>query len=155
MTVRGIVDKVKRSWPAHAATTTTARVQIHSCDDMLGRVEARLGHFDAELSTVNREIQSLEEDSDQLTAMLRNRVAAADALARWLQSTTVPPNLVAAVRDGDAADAEAYTATLHELRGKMARMHSFAGHEQLQAFPTLKVRAPGRHGPRRRAQPAR
>lgn len=108
---------------------------------MLGRVEARLGHFDAELSTVNREIQSLEEDSDQLTAMLRNRIAAADALARWLQSTTVPPDLVQAVRDGDVADAEGYTATLHELRSKMAHMRSFVGHEDLQAFPTLKVRA--------------
>jgi septal ring factor EnvC (AmiA/AmiB activator) len=119
--------------------------QIHGCDAIIGKVESRLGHFDAELSKVNREIQSLEEDSGKLTAMLRNRLAAADVLGRWLQSATVPPDLITAVRDGDVAEAEGYTATLHELRTKMANMHSFSDFGRLQSFPMLQVRSAHRH----------
>jgi hypothetical protein len=115
-------------------------LQIHGCDAMIGKVESRLGHFDTELSKVNREIQSLEEDSDKLTAMLRNRLEAADVLGRWLESATVPPDLITAIRDGDVADSKNYTASLHELRMKMRNMQSFSGYGQLQSFPTLRVR---------------
>ena len=81
----------------------------------------------------------MEEDSDQLSVMLKNRVQAADKLGAWLQDTTVPPALVNAVVDGDVANGKRFTATLKAVRSKHANMTSFAGHEQLPAFPTLKV----------------
>ncbi|NJR41713.1 MAG: hypothetical protein HC767_02630 [Akkermansiaceae bacterium] len=115
-------------------------MQIDSCNQLLERVEGRLGHFDKELNTVNKEIQSLEQDSDQLSVMLRNRVHAADKLGSWLQDTTVPPSLVNAVVDGDVGNGKQFTATLKAVKSKHANMTSFAGHEQLPAFPTLKVR---------------
>ena len=125
---------------AVACITLVCAVQIYGCDAALSTVEARLSHFDVELSTVNKEIQSLEEDSDRLGIMLRNRVAAAEHLGHWLQDTTVPPELVRAVRDADVADAEAFTRTLRALQSKSENMHAFVGHEKLQAFPTLQVR---------------
>jgi hypothetical protein len=119
---------------------TRVAVQIDDCSQLLERVEGRLGHFDKELNTVNKEIQSLEEDSDQLSVMLKNRVHAAEKLGSWLQDTTVPPSLVHAVVDGDVADGKRFTATLKAVKSKHANMTAFAGHEQLPAFPTLKVR---------------
>lgn len=98
-----------------------------------------MGHFDKELNSVNKEIRSLEEDSDQLAVMLRNRVHAAEKLGSWLQDTTVPPSLVHAVTDGDVANGKHFTAVLKAVKSKHANMTSFAGHEHLPAFPTLKV----------------
>jgi septal ring factor EnvC (AmiA/AmiB activator) len=115
-------------------------MQIYDCDGELGKVEARLSHFDVELSTVNKEIQSLEEDSDRLSVMLRNRMAAASSLGHWLQDTTVPPGLIHAVREGDISDAEGYSKTLRTLQAKVDNMHAFVGQEKLQAYPTLQVR---------------
>jgi hypothetical protein len=115
-------------------------MQIYSCDAGLATIEGRLFHFDMELSTVNKEIQSLEEASGQLAVMLRNRASAADRLGTWLHDTTVMPKLVRAVRDDDVGDASSYSRTLHELQDKMQNMLVFVGHEQLQAFPTLQAR---------------
>lgn len=81
----------------------------------------------------------MEEDSDQLAVMLRNRVHAADKLGSWLQDTTVPPALVHAVMDGDVANGKHFTAILKAVMSKHANMSSFAGHKHLPAFPTLKV----------------
>ena len=123
----------------NGVTHLVPKLQIYECDAELANVEGRLSHFDVELSTVNREIQTLEEDSDRLSVMLRNRMAAASSLAHWLQDTTVPPDLVYAVRDGDLSNADAYTKTLRTLQAKVENMHSFVGHEKLQAYPTLQV----------------
>jgi septal ring factor EnvC (AmiA/AmiB activator) len=115
-------------------------MQIATCDELLGNVEGRLEHFDVELSTVNREIQTLEEDSEEISIMLRNRIDAADRLGSWLQETTVSPDLILAVRDSDVDDAERYTETLQALKRKDAHMKAFMCHETLPAYPTLQVR---------------
>lgn len=88
---------------------------------------------------MNREIQTLEEDSDQLSIMLRNRIAAAEKLGTWLQNTTVPPALVQRVTGGDLSNGQLFSETLKAVRSKYSNMQAFAGHEHLPAFPTLQV----------------
>lgn len=114
-------------------------VQMTRCSVLLQKVEGRLGHFDVELNGVNREIRSLEEDSDQLSIMLRNRIVAADKLGAWLQNTTVPPALVNGVTTGDVQKGKLFSETLNAVRIKYSNMQAFAGHEHLPAFPTLQV----------------
>lgn len=117
-------------------------MQIDNSNSLLQTVEGRLGHFDVELNGVNREIQTLEEDSDQLSIMLRNRIAAAERLGAWLQNTTVPPALVQAVTTGDVSRGKQFAQTLNAVRSKYSNMQAFAGHEHLPAFPTLQVCCP-------------
>eukprot|EP00892_Ulva_mutabilis_P002761 jgi/Ulvmu1/12486/UM009_0139.1 len=111
--------------------------RIAQSSSLLQKVEGRLGHFDFELNGVNREIQTLEEDSDQLSIMLRNRIAAAEKLGAWLQNTTVPPALVQGVTAGNVSKGKQFAQTLGDVRIKYSNMQAFAGHEHLPAFPTL------------------
>lgn len=103
------------------------------------KVEGRLGHFDFELNGVNREIQTLEEDSDKLSIMLHNRLSAAERLGAWLQNTTVPPALVQGVTTGDVQQGKLFAETLDGVRSKYNNMQAFSGHEHLPAFNTLQV----------------
>lgn len=96
------------------------RAEIDGCDDILASMESLLSTFKGDLGAISGEIKSLQEQSLGMAAKLRNRRAAEARLGAFVQSLTVPPDLIRAVVEDDVS--ESYLKHLADLDRRLAHM---------------------------------
>ena len=96
------------------------RAEIDGCDDILASMESLLSTFKGDLGAISGEIKSLQEQSLGMAAKLRNRKAAEARLGAFVQSLTVPPDLIRAVVEDDVS--ESYLKHLADLDRRLAHM---------------------------------
>ena len=94
--------------------------QLEGCDDILATMESMLGGFKSDLGKISGEIKSLQDQSVGMSIKLRNRKAAEARLGTFVETLTVPPELIRAVVEDDVS--EDYLKHLVELDRRLAHI---------------------------------
>lgn len=94
--------------------------QLEGCDDILATMESMLSGFKSDLGKISGEIKSLQDQSVGMSVKLRNRKAAEARLGTFVETLTVPPELIRAVVEDDVS--EDYLKHLVELDRRLAHI---------------------------------
>ena len=94
--------------------------QLEGCDDILATMESMLSGFKSDLGKISGEIKSLQDQSVGMSIKLRNRKAAEVRLGTFVETLTVPPELIRAVVEDDVS--EDYLKHLVELDRRLAHI---------------------------------
>ena len=102
-----------KDYVAESDNMLELHAQIQSCDGILGDMESLLSGFKTELGKISTEIRSLQDQSQSMGIKLRNRKAAERGLSAFVDSITLPPDLVRAIAEEDVS--ERYLSALADL----------------------------------------
>ena len=86
----------------------------------MATMESMLGGFKSDLGKISGEIKSLQDQSVGMSVKLRNRKAAEARLGTFVETLTVPPELIRAVVEDDVS--EDYLKHLVELDRRLAHI---------------------------------
>lgn len=100
------------------------RPQIQGCDAILAHMEALLGRFQGDLSTVSEEIRALQVQSASMSTRLRNRRAAEGVLGAFLEQALVSEDLIHQVLDAPVSLMAAHLIAAAGLRPATAQSGS-------------------------------
>ncbi len=71
--------------------------QLSACDEELAGMEDMLGRFKGDLGAIGADIRQLQEQSAAMSVRLKNRQAAEQRLASFLDSLALPPALITTI----------------------------------------------------------
>lgn len=91
--------------------------QMQDCDAVLARMQEMLQGFQTDLGGISEEIKHLQDESLSMSIRLKNRRAAEDKLHKFLENTTITPELATTVTTGVVN--EAYLEAIIELSNKL------------------------------------
>jgi len=75
--------------------------QMQECDAVLARMQEMLLGFQADLGGISEEIKHLQDESLSLSIRLKNRRQAEDKLQRFLENSTITPDMTANIVSPD------------------------------------------------------
>ena len=102
-----------KDYVAESDNLLELHAQIQGCDGILGDMESLLSGFKTELGKISTEIRSLQDQSQSMGIKLKNRKAAERGLSAFVDSITLPPDLVRAIAEEDVS--ERYLSSLADL----------------------------------------
>ncbi|KAF1808153.1 Vps52-domain-containing protein [Eremomyces bilateralis CBS 781.70] len=91
---------------------------IAACDDVLRSIESYLTGFQADLSTVSAEIESLQKRSATMNTRLENRRVVEQRLGPSVESIAIPPAIVRHIDEGPVDEAFVVATAELEKRAK-------------------------------------
>lgn len=92
--------------------------QITACDSILERMEQMLSSFQADLSSISCEIQTLQEQSVAMNIKLKNRQSVRSELSQLVDELVVPSTMIGVILDTPVVEQE-FVEQLHELNNKI------------------------------------
>ncbi|CAI9716348.1 Hypothetical predicted protein [Octopus vulgaris] len=92
--------------------------QIAACDTILERMEQMLNGFQADLSSISNEIQTLQEQSIAMNIKLKNRQAVRGELSQFVDEMVIPESMVSHIVDTPVTERE-FMEQLNELNHKI------------------------------------
>ncbi|XP_058864874.1 vacuolar protein sorting-associated protein 52 homolog [Acipenser ruthenus] len=92
--------------------------QITACDSILERMEQMLSSFQADLSSISCEIQTLQEQSVAMNIKLKNRQSVRSELSQLVDELVVPSTMIGVIMDTPVVEQE-FVEQLHELNNKI------------------------------------
>jgi hypothetical protein len=138
---------------------TELHKQMQDCDAVLARMQEMLQGFQTDLGGISEEIKHLQDESLSMSIRLKNRRAAEEKLNKFLENTSITPDLAATIAAGIVN--ESYLEAIIELSRKLRFMQNktdgnlfkdmfsidlypsqtFAGKALLPDLDKLKIRA--------------
>ncbi|KAI8091254.1 Sac2 family-domain-containing protein [Gilbertella persicaria] len=92
---------LENNYLQHVASFVDLHSQIQSCDEVLGRMEELLSVFQTDLGHISGEIQSLQQQSTQMSIKLKNRKTVESRLGKALQGMVIPPYVIKKITEDD------------------------------------------------------
>uniref|UniRef100_A0A5S6R094 Vacuolar protein sorting-associated protein 52 homolog n=1 Tax=Trichuris muris TaxID=70415 RepID=A0A5S6R094_TRIMR len=102
----------------HAESLADLHNQICSCDGILLKMETMLSGFQSDLSSISDEIQSLQEQSVNMSVKLKNRQVVRNELSQFIDEIVVPEIMIKTMMDEPATES-CFLEQLHELQHKI------------------------------------
>ena len=96
---------------------TDLHQQMQECDSVLARMQELLQGFQTDLGGISEEIKHLQDESLSMSVRLKNRRAAEEKLRKFLDNTSITPELASVVTAGNVN--EAYLEAIIELSTKL------------------------------------
>lgn len=129
-------DRQLASYEKNEQALLDLDAETKECDQVLETMEGLLVKFKSSLGTINKEIQTLQNDSQSMNIQLKNRVKTEKQLDRIIQGVVVSPESIEIICNGEVN--EKYLGCLIEVNKKMAymRVHS-KQQKRLKAFQEL------------------
>ncbi|XP_053092689.1 vacuolar protein sorting-associated protein 52 homolog [Pangasianodon hypophthalmus] len=92
--------------------------QITACDSILERMEGMLSSFQADLSSISSEIETLQQQSVSMSVRLKNRQAVRSHLSQLVDELLVPSTMITVILDSPVTEQQ-FLEQLHELNNKI------------------------------------
>eukprot|EP01041_Mallomonas_annulata_P001396 gene1396-2688_t len=99
---------------------TELHKQMQDCDAVLARMQEMLQGFQSDLGGISEEIKHLQDESLSMSIRLKNRRAAEEKLNKFLENTSITPDLAATIAAGLVN--EPYLEAVVELSRKLKYM---------------------------------
>ncbi|XP_060771388.1 vacuolar protein sorting-associated protein 52 homolog [Neoarius graeffei] len=92
--------------------------QITACDSILERMEGMLSGFQADLSSISSEIETLQQQSVSMSVRLKNRQAVRSHLSQLVDELLVPGTMINVILESPVTEQQ-FLEQLHELNNKI------------------------------------
>ncbi|KAK2834059.1 hypothetical protein Q7C36_014760 [Tachysurus vachellii] len=92
--------------------------QITACDSILERMEGMLSSFQADLSSISSEIETLQQQSVSMSVRLKNRQAVRSHLSQLVDELLVPSTMINVILESPVTE-QLFLEQLHELNNKI------------------------------------
>ncbi|KAI5100902.1 vacuolar protein sorting-associated protein 52-like isoform X1 [Silurus meridionalis] len=92
--------------------------QITACDSILERMEGMLSGFQADLSSISSEIETLQQQSVSMSVRLKNRQAVRSHLSQLVDELLVPSTMINVILESPVTEQQ-FLEQLHELNNKI------------------------------------
>ncbi|KAG7324635.1 hypothetical protein KOW79_012651 [Hemibagrus wyckioides] len=92
--------------------------QITACDSILERMEGMLSSFQADLSSISSEIETLQQQSVSMSVRLKNRQAVRSHLSQLVDELLVPSTMINVILESPVTEQQ-FLEQLHELNNKI------------------------------------
>ncbi|XP_053366646.1 vacuolar protein sorting-associated protein 52 homolog [Clarias gariepinus] len=92
--------------------------QITACDSILERMEGMLSSFQADLSSISSEIETLQQQSVSMSVRLKNRQAVRSHLSQLVDELLVPAIMINVILESPVTEQQ-FLEQLHELNTKI------------------------------------
>lgn len=102
-----------------SAGVAELRLQIETCDAVLGVFEQLVNKCQADLGNIAAGVRHMKERADAFEVLSKNRQGAEAAVARWVEGVAIPRGLSKAIHEVDVGD-PTYCQHLQALSDKLA-----------------------------------